>query len=650
MDPITSVIIAKPAIQLATRLLRPLINKLEKEVSAQAQLAYHNIFNSYSKYLEDSYEKHLYFNSIVFKNEQKKLADFYLPLTLIKQPTNEQTSIASYPQELIEETKKVLIVDTAGMGKTTLLKYLFLGCVEKEAGIPIYVELRKLKKKKTLLDFIVDQLSDVSGKCKPDLLFKLLETGEFVFFLDGYDEIPESERTEVTASLQEFIAKAPKNKYLMTSREEGGLVAFPQFQRYIIRPLLKEEAYALLKRYADPKLSELLIAKLEQPENAAIHEFLTNPLLTSLLYKSFEHKHVIPLKRHIFYRQVFEALYEAHDLTKEGGEYHRSKKSGLDIDRLEHILRCLGALSYRKVKIEFTKEELLEFINEAKKLASENKVSSSSVLHDLTHAVPLMVEDGNYIRWTHRSIQEYFAAQFICKDTKGNQIKILFSYLRKPDFTSHLNLITLCADIDRAAYRQSIAKWIAETLLGEYDSLYTTGFDAIPNNLITERKELIVGKKVFFVRVRLPENFSFEIPNSHLILEGHIKPIQEQIQSLLNSQQSIGHTMDLANPSVAIYKTEIGVFIENLHQRTDLPFIENTVPERIFLVDSIDQKISVLPIDDSLQNPVNELQNFLLVNSLIQNLAGWKFNSKTAMEFLQAIEDEAKAQDEFIEW
>lgn len=650
MDPLTTTIIVKPTVKLATRLLRPLVEKLGKEVSAQAQLAYHNIFNSYTKYLEDSYEKHLYFNSIVFKNEQKKLADYYLPLTLIKQPANEQTSITSYPQELIEETKKVLIVDTAGMGKTTLLKYLFLCCVEKEAGIPIYIELRKLTKKKSLLDFIVEQLSDVSGKCKPDLLFKLLETGGFVFFLDGYDEIPESERTEVTAGLQEFIAKAPKNKYLMTSREEGGLVAFPQFQRYIIRPLLKEEAYALLKKYADPKLSELLIAKLEQPENAAIHEFLTNPLLTSLLYKSFEHKHVVPLKRHIFYRQVFEALYEAHDLTKEGGEYHRSKKSGLDVDRFEHILRCLGALSYRKAKIEFTKEELLEFINEAKKLASENKVPPSNILHDLTHAVPLMVEDGNYIRWSHRSIQEYFAAQYICKDTKGNQTKILFSYLRRPDFTSHLNLITLCADIDRASFRQSIAKWIAETLLSEYISLYRTGFEKIPDALLTERKELIVGKYVFFVRVRLPENFSMKDQNSHLMLKTVMGPIEEQIKILLNSQQTHGNSMGLTNPAVAIHTTEIGVFIENLHQRTDLPFIETVVPEMVSVVDSIDQNINVLPIDDAPLNPVNDPNNFLLVNALVRIHASWKFNAKTAGEFLQAIDDESKAQDEFIEW
>ena len=79
----------------------------------------------------------------------------------------------------------------------------------------------------------------------------------------------------------------------MTSREEIGLTAFPQFQRFKIRPLQKQEAYTLLTKYAENNLSRTLIAKLEQPENSAIHEFLTNPLLTSLLYKSFEYKHTV---------------------------------------------------------------------------------------------------------------------------------------------------------------------------------------------------------------------------------------------------------------------------------------------------------------------------------------------------------------------
>lgn len=644
MDPIITGTLAKPALQVVTRLLKPLIDNLEHKASKEAQHAYHRIFNSYASYLEQSFERHSYFNSIVFKNEQKKLTDYYLPLTIIKKPIDEEIKLDIYPKELIEKTRKVLIVDTAGMGKTTLLKYLFLGCVTSKAGIPIYIELRKLTEKKLILDFILEQLSDIEGKCRADLLFKLMKSGEFVLFLDGYDEIPEIERAKVTASLQELIEKAPKNKYIITSREENGLVSFPQFQRYIIRPLEKEEAYTLLKKYADNKLSEKLITKLEQPENKAIHEFLTNPLLTSLLYKSFEYKQLIPLKRHIFYRQIFEALYETHDLTKEGGEYNRTKKCGLDIDKFEDILRSIGALSYRKKQLEYTKTELLELIDEAKKLSSEKNAISSNILHDLTHAVPLMVEDGNYIRWNHRSIQEYFAARYICKDTKGKQNQILLDFIQKPDFMSHLNLILLCADIDRAAFRQSIAKWIAETLLDEFNSLYTIGFEDVSKELIQERKELIVGKAAFFIRVQLPDDSYLEAQNHAIIIAEAIKPIEMKLEG------ERYRFMQLRNPGVCICDTKVSRIIESLHEVTDLPFIETFKPEECTVEDSIEQKVIFQKINGNPLNPVNEPRNFLLTNCLLKSVDIWKLNSKTAQDFLQTLNEESKAQDELIKW
>lgn len=648
MDPVTAAIVVKPALQITSRLLKPLIDKVGKIVSNKSQLICHNFFNAYTAYLTNSFERHSYFTSVVFKNEQKKLDDYYLPLTIVKHPTNEQAQITQYPKGIFETIKKILIVDTAGMGKTTLLKYLFLCCVREESGIPIYIELRKLSKKISILDFILEQLSDINGKCSEDLLFQLLETGEFVFFLDGYDEIPENERMAVTSELQKFIEKASRNKYVLTSREETGLISFPQFQRYTIRPLQKYEAYTLLRKYGDNSLSETLIQKLEQPENAAIHEFLTNPLLTSLLYKSFEYKHIVPLKRHIFYRQVFEALYECHDLTKEGGEYQRTKRSGLDIDRFERVMRALGVLSYRKDKIEFSKEELLDFINEAKKLASEGKVISSDILHDLTHAVPLMVEDGNYIRWSHRSIQEYFAAQYICRDRQGDSKKILLKFFQKDDFLRHINLITLCADIDRPAFKQSIAKEIAETLSNEFNSIYQNKFENLTPKSIVYRKELCVGKTYFFIRVNLPKPFDINSENSHEVIEKELKPIRIEIEKQVNVLR--GFSFGLANPAIALINNRLYQYIESLYQRTELPFIERITQTLVVKIDLIDPKITVQIINDEITNPLNTPNNFYFVNELLQAVGGWKFNNTIAKDFLESIEAESRVKDNLSDW
>lgn len=644
MDPITLALLKKPATELASKLLKPLINKFAKIGEKKLDLAYHRIFNSYSKYLEESYARHTYFSSIVFKNEQKKIDEYYIPLTIIKsdQNTKEQYTITSFPADLIKKTEKILIVDTAGMGKTTLLKILFLNCVRQQSGIPIYVELRKLSRKISLVDFIAEQLSDIEGNCNKDLLFNLIESGDFVFFLDGYDEIPEVERLEVTSVLQDFLTRASRNLFFMTSRDEVGLTAFSNFQRYVINPLRKEEAYKLLEKYADGGLAKTLISKLELPENAGIHEFLQNPLLTSLLYKSFEFKATIPLKKHIFYRQVFEALYEVHDLTKEGGEYNRKKRSGLDINRLDQVLRYLGFLTYKAAKIEFSKDELLIFIDSAKKMASEGKIQSSQIVHDLTHAVPLMTIDGNYIRWSHKSIQEYFAAQYLCRDTKGKTGDFLLKYYKSKEIRSHSNLLSLCADIDKNSFRQSIIKTLIEELLTEFSNIYIDDYYGVSKDDILKRKRICVGQQLFFIRIELPENFDMELDRED-ILSPQIKIIQDYLENKCGLMKS--NSIQLLNPGIAKSLTKYDLVIESLFQKISLPFIKPLNNLKEISVNNIDIINKAIEISDAPDNPVNFKKNFKEINSLLFNNAEWEFDEIEANQLLNEIIEEIQSQD-----
>ncbi|MGZ8172460.1 MULTISPECIES: NACHT domain-containing protein [Methylobacter] len=527
------------------------------------------------------------------------------------------------------------------MGKSTLLKYLFINCVRQKAGIPLFIELRKLSSKKLLLDFIIEQLAGIDGSSERKLIINLLESGEFVFFFDGYDEIADSERPEVTANLQTFITKAPKNKYFITSRDEKGLVAFTDFQRFTIKPLLREEAFCLLRKYAENNLAEKLISKLEQPEYKNIEEFLVNPLLTSLLYKSFEYKAIIPLKRHIFYRQVFEALYESHDLTKEGGEFQRNKRSKLDIDAFEQVLRYLGYLSYREQKVEYTKDELLKFVDRAKQLAALPTAISSDIIHDLTHAVPLMIHEGNYIRWAHRSIQEYFSALCICRNMQGKQLEILLKYYREVNFNSNINLVSLCADIESSYFRQSILKDILENLLKEFNSIYNNMPKKINQELIIKRKKLLVGKKLYLINAKsnelseklrdnlfndLVKNNKFNFGGYHRHLDG-------------NSQIFVLNTM-ISNSINVLHSQSIELFfINKIKYSGGIDIIFNTY-------NGID---GVYEVDENKSTIVNQAEYLENINKLIECSIGWQFDEIAAQKLLEEINNEIDVQQEFLE-
>jgi hypothetical protein len=74
--------------------------------------------------------------------------------------------------------------------------------------------------------------------------------------------------------------------------------------------------------------------------NTKVYEFLGNPFLVSLLYKSYSFNEDIPTKKSSFYEEVYSSLYKYHDLSKEG--FKGQKKSNLDILDFRIILRAIA--------------------------------------------------------------------------------------------------------------------------------------------------------------------------------------------------------------------------------------------------------------------------------------------------------------------
>lgn len=414
----------------------------------------------FKEYFERTYNKFSILNSLALHNSQLKLKDVYLPLTIVEENKNGKDAVhvvTGYPKELMDKSGKILITDTAGMGKSTMTKRIFLDIIENGYGIPIFIELRRLSRKNSMLQEIVAQLDSLNKNFDRDLLFRFIENGEFVFILDGYDEISFGDKEAVTSDIQDFVSRASTgNHFIMSSRPEGALTCFGDFVSLRIQPLEKEEAYTLIKNY-DPEgeVSRLLLEQLQSGKYNAIDEFLKNPLLVSLLYKAFDFKPTIPLKKHIFYRQVYDAYYESHDLSKGDGYVHE-KKTNLPTDEFNRILRSMGFLCLMESKVEFDKDEVLKLINNAKKLCPNIEFRASDFLSDVLKTVPLFVQDGNYFKWSHKSLQEYFAAMFIYLDTKEQQGAILQRMYQSSHRDSYYNLLDLYFDIDQDGFRQYI--------------------------------------------------------------------------------------------------------------------------------------------------------------------------------------------------
>ncbi|MES2690793.1 MAG: NACHT domain-containing protein, partial [Bacteroidota bacterium] len=436
-------IFVKPKLADIAKGLKLKVNKIE------------SIFeDKFNEYLTRSYEKYSIMNTIVFHNQQRLLKDLYIPLTL-ENTDQEQFTIDRFDKNFLPVYERILITDTAGMGKSTLLKKIFLSVIDEAVGIPILVELRRISKSKDIIQEIMDQINSISKDLDKDFILRLIQQGNFVFLFDGYDEIPTENRVEATEQIQKFINKAGKNLFILTSRPESALSAFGDFKGFSVKPLAKNQAFDLLRRYdGNGNLSKELIKKLQGKTYNNIDEFITNPLLVSLLFAAFEHKHTIPIKKHIFYRQVYDALFESHDLTK-GDSFAREKFCKLDVDEFHRVLRHIGYNCLIKGKIEFTKDEILDLIKDAKTYVSGISFKESDLLKDLISTVPLFTIDGIYYKWSHKSLQEYFAAQFIFLDSKEKQRDILLKIYKHENAIKFINVLDLYYSIDYRSFSET---------------------------------------------------------------------------------------------------------------------------------------------------------------------------------------------------
>jgi hypothetical protein len=504
---------AKPAIDL---IVKTIITPKIQEFAKSLKLSYKEIMiprgEHFEEYFYRAYKKYSIINTLVFKNEQRLIKDLYIPLTVWREDTHsrktENIKISEYPKQSIELYKRILITDTAGMGKSTLTKFLFLNVIDNGLGIPIYIEMRRLSKQHTVLEEISDQINSLTKQIDTRLLLDFIQTGGFVFFFDGYDEISLDDRAAVTTDVQEFISKANNNCFIMTSRPEQALSCFGDFMQFSIKALSRKESFELLRRYDNQGItSKKLIEELKTGDYEMISEFLQNPLLVSLLFAAYDFKQTIPLKKHIFYRQVYDAYFDSHDLSK-GDSYTHEKKSQLDIDDFDRVLRYVGFKCTKCQRIEFEKDALLSIIDEAKDFCSDLSFSSSDFLSDLLSSVPLFCKDGQLYRWVHKSLQEYFAAQFIYKDSKKNQDAILCALYNSDNLDKYINLLDIYYDIDNWGFRKNIIKPFCETYVKYYEESYFVN-PMIEQLKIIERIGLLFLRDVYLDKVSRIEDDPF---------------------------------------------------------------------------------------------------------------------------------------------
>ncbi|QDK77720.1 NACHT domain-containing protein [Spirosoma sp. KCTC 42546] len=423
--------------------------------------------------------------TILHRHEPVPFYEIYFPAKLKKREHNKSHEAIVDTQSVNRvfwNTRFVTVTGDAGSGKSTLIKHLFLNCIKEKFGIPILIQLRDLNEcSNDLQHFIKEKIINLKLAQNNEILNRLLNAGNFVFLLDGYDEVQAKHKNKVITSINSFVEKYDKNRYLITTRPYSNLEMLPKFHNYYMQDLSEDD----IGKFIDlQKIKQNLADKIKQSlaiaKNNYINSYLTNPLLLTLYIVTYSTNSSVPDSKSIFYRRVFEVLYREHDSASKIG-FEREFSSTLHQEQFEELLKAFSLITFFDSQYSFDRGYAKQKLGIAKKIAiDKNKnfpnFDLNKVVDDLKTAIGIWVEDSGILSFAHRSMQEYFAAS--CIESTSSNKEAIYAKIRvrleyKKNSTAHTygsdiqNFMSLCKELDKYNYVKYIEIPIIKDLISK---------------------------------------------------------------------------------------------------------------------------------------------------------------------------------------
>ena len=367
------------------------------------------------EYIKANYQRCASVRTLLERDEPTELDKIYEPLQFeVDDDILEEDEIKS---SIAIDLHRTIISGYAGNGKTIFLKKIYKELIDNQTNFyPIFVELRSISSgTQTLFDYIYQSILTYSDSFTQEQFTYGLKKGLFYFLIDGLDEISESQQSNIQEEIIRLTLKYPDCPFVVTSRPNE----FTTWENFYVAHLLSFDyrqcqSYITKIDFVEERKTEFL-EFLTKDKFKKHKEFLSNPLLASMMLLTFNDYGDIPAKRHIFYEKCFQVLIKEHDASK--GRFHRPLKSKLSHEELEKIFMYFCALSYQDQKYRFSLQQVDEYIDLASQTLISDKIcKDNDIRYDFVHSVSLLLQDGNFFEFIHRSFQEYFFAKFIVND------------------------------------------------------------------------------------------------------------------------------------------------------------------------------------------------------------------------------------------
>lgn len=345
---------------------------------------------------------------------------------------NEPSTVSTPALSVAESQTRLMLIGKPGAGKTTFLRYLALQCVNghfRADCIPMFVNLRTWIAASNLNPSadLTEALEAYWAKdgLPTQAIAPLLQAGKLLVLLDGLDEVGTADLPILKDCLQRFAERYHQSPIIITSRIASIPFTLPLFHYAEVADLTQSQIECSVERYftaavaQDHALAHQFLVQLAHPNNAAIRELATTPILLHLLCRVFQDRKTFPVKRVKLYQAGLEMLVMGWDQVR--GTHRSSMTDTWSVADKLKLLSHLAAHFFEQERYFFDKNEVVQFI--AQYLQAETTAPmdreqlwflSEGILRVFETQHGLLVQRAhNVYSFSHLTFQEYLTARKI---------------------------------------------------------------------------------------------------------------------------------------------------------------------------------------------------------------------------------------------
>lgn len=411
-----------------------------------------DIGTAFDRYLNNASLRYNQIRTLATGNEPRPIIgdnSIYVDIGIKYQ---EKIISTSTPDPVLEINRNILILGSGGVGKSMLMRHLFLKTAKRGDYIPILFELRRIKRRPqgqiSILDQIYAYMKEYDVQLSIEQFEYSLRSGKYLFLFDGYDEVKEALSIKTAEAIQSFSFKYPQNPCIITSRPRYSIDPFDTFTVVELMPLTKEQSVLLASKiWPDDEKTKQFCKELKETLFDQHKDFAENPLLLSMMYLTFMRNNSIPEHLSDFYQKSYEALYGAHDNYDKGYYKRDFKCKNLDESKFKLLFSRFCFQTYLSEIYDFSEKVILSYLDKSILKLGLKDVIAKDYLADLRNIVCMIIKAGDIYIFSHRSFQAYFAAYYTSYVLTDEQQKKLFlsllsnkdTYINKNDY---YNLLT----------------------------------------------------------------------------------------------------------------------------------------------------------------------------------------------------------------